>query len=144
MVSALGCNSGKSRFRSLPRLGCSSYLLFYFGGIRWPLFYLILMRFYNLMLIHQAKWHRRDVTFRAVEKSRTWVTAGGLPGRGECYIMWKRGGMKDKAHGPDGIPYSVYGKLWVTAGPLVLEAWKYSNEKGELSRDQLLLTIMLF
>ena len=29
------------------------------------------------------------------------------------------------------------------AGPLVLEAWKYSNEKGELSREQLLSTIML-
>ena len=38
-------------------------------------------------------------------------------------------GMKDTAPGP--VPYSVYGKLWVTAGPLVLEAWKYSNEKGE-------------
>ena len=41
--------------------------------------------------------------------------------------------MKDTAPGPDGIPYSVFGKLWFTAGPLVLEAWKYSNEKGELS-----------
>ena len=29
------------------------------------------------------------------------------------------------------------------AGPLILEAWKYSNEKGELSREQLLSTIML-
>ena len=55
----------------------------------------------------------------------------------------KSKGMKDTAPGPDGIPYSVYGKFWVTAGPLVLDAWKYSNEKGELSRDQLLSTIML-
>ena len=39
--------------------------------------------------------------------------------------------MKDTAPGPDGIPYSVYGKFWATAGPLVLEAWKYSNERGD-------------
>ena len=61
----------------------------------------------------------------------------------ELQATMKSKGMKDIAPGPDGIPYSVYGKLWVTAGPLVLEAWKYSNEKGELSRDQLLSTIML-
>ena len=29
------------------------------------------------------------------------------------------------------------------AGPLVLEAWQYSNEKGELSREQVLSSIML-
>ena len=31
-------------------------------------------------------------------------------------------GMKDTAPGPDGIPYSVYGKFWTMAGPLVLKA----------------------
>ena len=61
----------------------------------------------------------------------------------ELQATMKSKGMKDTAPGPDGIPYSVYGKFWVTAGPLVLEAWKYSNEKGVLSRDQLLSTIML-
>ena len=29
------------------------------------------------------------------------------------------------------------------AGPLVLNAWQYSNEKGELSREQVLSSIML-
>ena len=27
--------------------------------------------------------------------------------------------MKDTAPGPDGIPYSVYNKLWEQAGPLI-------------------------
>ena len=27
--------------------------------------------------------------------------------------------MKDTAPGPDGIPYSVYKKLWEQAGPLI-------------------------
>ena len=49
--------------------------------------------------------------------------------------------MKDTAPGPDGIPYSVYNKLWEQAGPLVLNSWKYSNEKNELSREQQLSTI---
>ena len=61
----------------------------------------------------------------------------------ELQNTMKSKGMKDTAPGPDGIPYSVYGKFWAMAGPLVLEAWKYSNEKGELSRDQLLSSIML-
>ena len=46
----------------------------------------------------------------------------------ELQTTMKSKGMKDTVPGPDGIPYSVYGKLWVTAGPLVLEAWKYRNE----------------
>ena len=29
--------------------------------------------------------------------------------------------MKDTAPGPDGIPYSVYNKLWEQAGPLIRE-----------------------
>ena len=36
--------------------------------------------------------------------------------------------MKDTAPGPDGIPYSVYNKLWDQAGPLILNSWNYSNE----------------
>ncbi len=30
--------------------------------------------------------------------------------------------MKDTAPGPDGIPYSVYNKLWEQTGPLILNA----------------------
>ena len=37
----------------------------------------------------------------------------------------------------------INGKLWKIAGPLELNAWKYSNERGKLSREQLLSTIML-
>ena len=44
--------------------------------------------------------------------------------------------MKDTAPGPDGIPYSVYNKLWDHAGPLILNSWNYSNEKNEFSREQ--------
>ena len=36
--------------------------------------------------------------------------------------------MKDTAPGPDGIPYSVYGKFWTMAGPLVLKAWQLNPE----------------
>ena len=32
--------------------------------------------------------------------------------------------MKDTAPGPDGIPYSVYNKLWDQAEPLILNSWK--------------------
>ena len=56
----------------------------------------------------------------------------------------KRKAMKDMAPGPDGIPYSVYSKLWEQAGPLILNSWNYSNEKNELSREQqLFLTVVL-
>ena len=37
--------------------------------------------------------------------------------------------MKDTAPGPDGLPYSVYNKLWEQAGPQILNSWNYSNEK---------------
>jgi hypothetical protein len=33
---------------------------------------------------------------------------------------------KDSSPGPDGIPYIVYRKFWKTAGPIILESWKYS------------------
>ena len=42
------------------------------------------------------------------------------------------GGMKDSAPGPDGIPYSVYKKLWVTLGVYVIDAWNFSVSSGKL------------
>jgi hypothetical protein len=51
--------------------------------------------------------------------------------------------MKDSAPGPDGIPHSVYHKLWNHAGQLIINSWKHSTEKGELCREQKLSTIML-
>ena len=41
----------------------------------------------------------------------------------ELQATMKSKGMKDTAPGPVGIPYSVYGKFWTMAGPLVLKAW---------------------
>ena len=52
--------------------------------------------------------------------------------------------MKDTTSRPDGIPYSVYHKLWTHAGQLILDSWNYSIEKSELSREQQLSTIMLY
>ena len=42
----------------------------------------------------------------------------------------------DSSPGPDGIPYSVYKKLWGVVGPYLLESWLYSREKGILSTSQ--------
>jgi len=39
---------------------------------------------------------------------------------------------KDSAPGPDIIPYSIIGLLWSTYAPILLSAWAYSLEKGEL------------
>jgi hypothetical protein len=44
---------------------------------------------------------------------------------------------KDSLPGPDSIPYSVYKKYWKTAGPIILKAWKYSNEMGKLPSSHL-------
>jgi hypothetical protein len=52
--------------------------------------------------------------------------------------------MKYSAPGIDGIPYSAYHKLWNLAGQLNINIWKYSIEKGELSREQLLSTIIFW
>ena len=57
--------------------------------------------------------------------------------------MEKSKAMKETAPGPDGVPYSVYNKLWDQAGPLILNSSNYSNGKNELSREQQLSTIML-
>ena len=40
--------------------------------------------------------------------------------------------MKDSAPGPDGIPYSVYKKLWPILGMYIVDAWKYSVITGKL------------
>ena len=61
----------------------------------------------------------------------------------EIFQRMKSKAMIDKAPSKDGIPYTVYGKLWVQAGKLILKAWKYSNKKGVLSREQLPSIIML-
>ena len=39
---------------------------------------------------------------------------------------------KDSCPGPDGIPYSYIGLLWVSFGKLLVEAWNYSLEVKEL------------
>ena len=52
--------------------------------------------------------------------------------------------MEDSASGPDGIAYSVFNKLWNHAEQLIINSWKYIIDKGELSREQLQLTIILY
>ena len=39
---------------------------------------------------------------------------------------------KDTAPGPDGIPYSFYGALWNIMGPLMVEAWNFTLQTGNL------------
>ncbi len=46
------------------------------------------------------------------------------------------GTCEDSAPGPDGIPYSVYKKTWNTSGKLILDAWNYSLQTGEVSMSQ--------
>ncbi len=46
------------------------------------------------------------------------------------------GTCSDSAPGPDGIPYEVYKNLWHISGPLILEAWDFSNKIGETSNSQ--------
>ena len=43
--------------------------------------------------------------------------------------------MKDTAPGPDGIPYSVYNKLWEQAGPLI-------KRETEMDKNKLLLRFL--
>ena len=40
---------------------------------------------------------------------------------------------KDSAPGPDGIPYSYYRSLWRLAGPIIVDAWNYTLETGNLA-----------
>ena len=40
------------------------------------------------------------------------------------------GTCSDSAPGSDGIPYSIYKKLWEIVGPYILEAWNYSCSIG--------------
>jgi hypothetical protein len=39
---------------------------------------------------------------------------------------------KDSSPGPDGIPYTVYNKLWNIAGPIILNSWNYSTQNKVL------------
>ena len=39
----------------------------------------------------------------------------------------------DSSPGPDGIPYSIIGLLWVSYGPLLLDAWRHSLAIGQLA-----------
>lgn len=40
--------------------------------------------------------------------------------------------MKDSAPGPDGIPYSVYKRLWPILGQFIIDAWNFSLTTGSL------------
>ena len=50
----------------------------------------------------------------------------------------------DSAPGSDGIPYSVYKKLWVIAGPFILDAWNHSCSIGvqPLSHRESIIVIL--
>jgi exonuclease III len=50
---------------------------------------------------------------------------------------------KDSAPGPDGIPYSVYKKFWTITGKIILDAWNYSLETGNLTTSHTESTIIL-
>ena len=43
------------------------------------------------------------------------------------------GSSNDSAPGPDGIPYSYISGLWHLMGPLIIDAWKYSLQTGNLA-----------
>jgi hypothetical protein len=51
---------------------------------------------------------------------------------------------KDSSPGPDGIPYLVYKKLWKLAGPIILEAWKFSvtTKSLTLSHYESVITLL--
>ncbi len=42
----------------------------------------------------------------------------------------------ESAPGPDGITYDTYKNLWSIAGPIILNAWEFSNKKGATSNSQ--------
>jgi hypothetical protein len=50
---------------------------------------------------------------------------------------------KDSSPGPDGIPYSVYKKLWSITGPIILNSWLYSLQIGTLPPSHLESAITL-
>ena len=43
---------------------------------------------------------------------------------------------KDSSPGPDGIPYSIYGKLWKTICKPMIESWEHSKTTGLLPTSQ--------
>ena len=53
-------------------------------------------------------------------------------------------GAADFTPGSDGIPYSVYKKLWVIAGPFILDAWNYSCNIGVYPLSQRESIIVIF
>ena len=48
----------------------------------------------------------------------------------EAELLTALNTCSDSAPGSDGITYSVYKKLWGIAGPVILDAWKYSCVRG--------------
>ena len=50
---------------------------------------------------------------------------------------------KDSAPGPDGIPYNIYKRYWEVAGPIILEAWKYSMDQEKLPQSHSESSIVL-
>jgi len=50
----------------------------------------------------------------------------------------------ESAPGPDGISYDVYKQLWATAGPMILNAWNYSNKIGitSISQRESIITLL--
>ena len=50
---------------------------------------------------------------------------------------------KDSAPGPDGIPYSVYKKMWAITGPIILNSWNHSLMIGKLPPSHLESVITL-
>ena len=51
---------------------------------------------------------------------------------------------KDSAPGPDGIPYEIYRKFWNITGQILLDAWNFSVEKGNLppSHEESIITML--
>jgi hypothetical protein len=50
----------------------------------------------------------------------------------------------DTSPGPDGISYSTYKKLWSIVGPIILNSWKHSCDKGvlPLSHSDSVITLL--
>jgi len=42
----------------------------------------------------------------------------------------------ESALGPDGISYDAYKHLWTISGPIILNAWNFSNKIGIMSITQ--------
>ena len=51
----------------------------------------------------------------------------------EAELLSTLGTCNDSAPGPDGIPYSYIKELWHLMGPLMIEAWNFSLNSGNLA-----------